>query len=143
MELDPFEEMERRRAAKSRQRAQQERIGRLRGRVISVSLITFALLWGIVFVQMATGNDPVLNSASRTAAAAARRATKAPRNHTASDQIEAEPQETEVEVVEPEVAEPEFEETAPEAVEPEFEEVVPEEVEAVEPEPAPVITSQS
>ena len=45
--------------------AQRNRRRQLRGRVIAASLICFALLWGVVFVQMATGNDPVLGDKPR------------------------------------------------------------------------------
>ncbi len=58
--MDPIEKQERKREARRRLRAQRRRAGQLRGRVVAISLICFALLWGVVFVQMATGNDPVL-----------------------------------------------------------------------------------
>jgi len=58
--MDPIEKQERKREAWRRLRAQRQRVGRLRGRVVASSLICFVLLWGIVFAQMATGNDPVL-----------------------------------------------------------------------------------
>ncbi len=71
MEMNDFEKAERRRIAQHRLRAQRLRAGMLRNRVIAISLICFVLLWGVVFVQMATGNDPVLGSTaghdSRTA----------------------------------------------------------------------------
>ena len=60
--MDPLEKIERKRQARHRIRAQRERAARLRTRVVAISLICFALLWGIVFAQMATGNDPVLGS---------------------------------------------------------------------------------
>lgn len=99
-------------------RARRERVGQLRNRVVAISLIAFVLLWGIVFAQMVAGNDPVLGAGRKTAAA-----------RVASGAIETSaPEEVEAEVVEPEPLE-EVEEEAVE-VEP-------------EPEPAPVITSQS
>jgi hypothetical protein len=64
--MDPFEQIERKRQARHRIRAQRERAGRLKTRVVAISLICFALLWGVVFVQMATGNDPVLGDSSST-----------------------------------------------------------------------------
>jgi cell division septal protein FtsQ len=65
--LDSLEKIERKREARHRIRAQRERAGRLKARVVAISLICFALLWGVVFVQMATGNDPVLGDSSSTA----------------------------------------------------------------------------
>ena len=66
--MDPIEKRQLKRQAWMRLAAQRRRAGLLRGRVVVISLICFAVLWGIVFAQMATGNDPVL-SAKRTAVA--------------------------------------------------------------------------
>ncbi|MDX6603338.1 MAG: hypothetical protein QOF13_2540 [Solirubrobacterales bacterium] len=66
--MDPFEKTERKREARHRIRAQRERAGRLKARAVAISLICFALLWGVVFVEMATGNDPVLGDSSSTVA---------------------------------------------------------------------------
>ena len=74
--MDPIEKRELKRKAWMRLAAQRRRAGHLRGRVVVISLICFAVLWGIVFAQMATGNDPVL--AAKEAASSAR-ATKAAR----------------------------------------------------------------
>jgi GT2 family glycosyltransferase len=60
--MDPIEKQERKREAFRRLRAQRHRAGELRGRVVTISLIGFVLLWGVVFAQMATGNDPVLSA---------------------------------------------------------------------------------
>ena len=121
----------------------QRRAGELRGRVVAISLVGFALLWGVVFVQMATGNDPVLGQPwpplgaekrprSRTATPRRER-RRAPsgrsrgndrsRRTEAGRSAEPEAERVEAEFVEPEPVEPEF-------VEP-------------EPEPDPVITGQS
>lgn len=139
--MDPIEKRHLKRQAWMRLAAQRRRAGLLRGRVVVISLICFAVLWGIVFAQMATGNDPVL-SAKRTAAAtrgggSARnevettdarelereRAAKRAKARADEEATEAEPEE-EVELVE---AEPELEEEA----------------EFVEAEPEPLVTSQS
>ena len=123
--MDPIERMERMREAQHRLRAQQQRRNLLRGRVVAISLIAFVVLWGVVFAQMATGNDPVLGRPS---------ATKATPAAVATESIETSaPEELESELDEPEPVEEEFVEVEP--VEEEFVEV--------EPEPAPVITSQS
>lgn len=114
--MDPIEKVERRREAQRRLRAQRQRVGQLRSRVVAISAIAFVLLWGVVFAQMTTGNDPVLGRPSP--------AMTAPR--AASEAIETSaPEEIETEVVEPEPVEEEFIEVEP------------------EPEPAPVTTSQS
>jgi hypothetical protein len=86
----------------------------LRGRVVALSLICFVLLWGIVFAQMATGNDPVLSGKGKTVAA---RSTASPRK--------------EIETTDPRELNPELEAEASEA-EPE-----------VEFEAEPLVTSQS
>ncbi len=153
--MDPIEKRELKRQAWRRLAARRRRAGVLRGRVVALSLICFALLWGIVFVQMATGNDPVLSGkekATTRATARARRAVEAgrPRHHRAAGEreVEAEP---EVEEVAPEVVEevaPEAEEVAPEVEEEVAPEVVEEEpaFEEVEPEfveEEPLVTSQS
>lgn len=36
------------------------RTGQLRRRVVATAMVGFVLLWTVVFVQMATGNDPAL-----------------------------------------------------------------------------------
>jgi hypothetical protein len=123
--MDPFEKIERKRRARHRIRAQRERAGRLKARVVAISLICFAVLWGVVFVQMATGNDPVLGDSSSTVAkgssARNRDAAKgAPPEAGASADTE------------------EFGATEPEGFE---EEALAEEF--IEEEPAPVTTSQS
>jgi hypothetical protein len=65
--VDSLEKIERKRQARHRLRAQRERAARLKTRVVAISLICFALLWGIVFTQMATGNDPVLGDSPKLA----------------------------------------------------------------------------
>jgi hypothetical protein len=67
--MDPIEKRELKRKAWMRLAAQRRRAGLLRGRVLALSMICFAALWTIVFVQMETGNDPVLASKERTVAA--------------------------------------------------------------------------
>jgi ketosteroid isomerase-like protein len=42
--------------------AMRRRKGQLRRRVIATAIVGFALLWAVVFVQMATGNDPALGT---------------------------------------------------------------------------------
>jgi hypothetical protein len=137
--MDPIEKRELKRQAWMRLTAQKRRAGLLRGRVVALSLICFALLWGIVFVQMATGNDPVLSAKKATAtnratASAARKRSRRARLRREEAALELEP---EVRANGEEV-ESEFEPAEPlEPVEPEFEEVEPEFIEE------PLVTSQS
>ncbi len=111
--------------ARRRLRTQKRRANLLRSRVIAISAIAFVLLWGVVFVQMATGNDPVLGSSS---AATKRRSRERPAP------AETEPQPVE-EASREEAFEAELEAAELEAAE--------EELAEVEVEPAPVTSSQS
>jgi non-ribosomal peptide synthetase component E (peptide arylation enzyme) len=131
--MDPIRKRELKRQAWMRLAAQRRRAGLLRGRVVVISLLCFAVLWGIVFAQMATGNDPVLAgkekaSKTRTVASAKRRVEKKP-----------------VEEAEPAEVEPLEEEFFEEPVEVESveEPEVIEEAELFEEEPEPLVTSQS
>jgi hypothetical protein len=149
--MDPIEKRELKRQAWRRLAAQRRRAGHLRGRVVAISLICFALLWGIVFVQMATGNDPVLSAkekAGRTASAGTTGRHKGGGHKAKAREEEASEGEAVTEA-EPEAAligpeseevEPEIEEEVVEPVEeePAFEEVEPEIVEE-----EPLVTSQS
>lgn len=156
--MDPIEKRELKRQAWRRLAAQRHRAGLLRGRVVVLSLICFALLWGVVFAQMATGNDPVL--APKEAAVAAQNAASARRHEveaTDSRELEAERHaqrakaraEEEAREAEPEAEEEsefleaEPEEVAPAAEEAEAEEFVEAEPEFEEAEPEPLVTSQS
>jgi cytoskeletal protein RodZ len=130
--MDPIEIQEKKRAAQRRLRAQRAKAGELRGRVVAISLICFVLLWGIVFVQMATGNDPVLGNSSSTAKGSGHR-----HRHRARPTVESDASTDSEEPAEEEFVEPE-EEFSEEEVEAE-----PVEEEFVEEEPAPVTTSQS
>lgn len=144
--MDPIEKRELKRQAWLRLTAQRRRAGQLRGRVVALSLICFATLWGVVFAQMATGNDPVLSAKEKaavtraTASARQELETTDPREadpeHRTDPRARARPEEVEVE------AEPEAEEFI--EAEPETEEVFEEaEPEFVEAEPEPLVTSQS
>src|ERR1700761_7917372 len=105
--MDPIEKRELKRQAWMRLAAQRRRAGLLRGRVVAISLICFVVLWGVVFTQMATGNDPVLSGKEK---ATATRAAASP-----TQEIETTvPREIEVESLFAEEAEPEFEEAGTE-----------------------------
>lgn len=152
--MDHHEKEHRKRQAWYRLRAQRQRAGELRGRVVVISLITFALLWGIVFAQMATGNDPVLSRSSSASATAARRRAKAKAAKAAQTEsgartdaeVEAEIEAEEKGFAAEEPGESEFVEEEPVGTEAAPTEAAPEEPAPVaEPEPAPepVITGQS
>jgi cytoskeletal protein RodZ len=128
--MDEFDKQRRKQEAWRRLRAQQRRAGQLRGRVVVISLLSFVLLWAVVFVQMETGNDPVLGDNS---AAAAVSRSSGPRG---TAKTKAHPAETEA-GTEAEFAEPEGFEEEPGAVEVEPETVEP------EAELEPLTTSQS
>ncbi len=136
--IDPAERQMRKREARRRLMAQRRRVGELRSRVIATSLVCFALLWAVVFVQMATGNDPVLGGGRKASGASAARPVQRTDSEEATgagaagvEGSEASPEAVEAETVEPEAVEPEF-------VEPEPTEFV-----ETEPEPVPVETAQS
>jgi hypothetical protein len=152
--MDPTERQMRIREAQRRLAARRRRVGILRSRVIAVSLLCFALLWSVVFVQMATGNDPVLG-AGRPAPG-----QKAARPESRTDSEEAggagarlaetvettSPEENDYEAaepIEPEAAE--LEAIEQEAAELEAIELEAAELEAIEAEtePVPVETAQS
>ena len=140
--MDSIEKQERKREAQRRLRSQRQRAGLLRSRVIVVSLVSFALLWGVVFVQMATGNDPVLGNSSAKVVTSRRARTGERRQGSAipaeADASTDSEEATAAEAVE--TAESAEVEAQPEAVEAEPVEA---EVAEPEPEPAAVTTSQS
>ena len=140
--MDPIKKRELKRQAWMRLAAQRRRAGQLRGRVVAISLICFALLWGVVFAQMATGDDPVLagkEEATTTRAVAGAKQdveTTDPRELEFERRTDAAPTEEELFEEEPEEA---FVEAGPEVEE----EVVEAEPEIVEEEVEPLVTSQS
>jgi hypothetical protein len=90
--MDPIEKRELKRKAWMRLATQRRRAGLLRGRVVVISLICFVVLWGIVFAQMATGNDPVLAAKVKVVTA---RAAATPRREietTDPREVKAEPE---------------------------------------------------
>lgn len=156
--MDPIEKRELKRKAWMRLTAQRRRAGMLRGRVVAISLICFLALWGVVFTQMATGNDPVLGGKQKAIATRAVASTSKeiettdPRELEPTRETDSESADREAEVeVEPEsgfeeseaaaIAEAEAEAAEVEAAEIEQAEVEQAEIEAAEAEP--LVTSQS
>jgi cytoskeletal protein RodZ len=118
--MDPIQKRELKRQAWMRLAAQRQRAGQLRGRVVAISLICFVMLWGVIFAQMATGNDPVL--AGKEKASTTRTVASAKQEVETTDPREEEVVEEETVEAEPEVVE---------------------EAELFEEEPEPLVTSQS
>ncbi|HEX3239736.1 MAG TPA: hypothetical protein VHR18_06335 [Solirubrobacterales bacterium] len=58
--MDESRKAAQREQAKARLEIQRARVRQLRRRCIAVSVVCFALLWGVVFTQLVSGNDPVL-----------------------------------------------------------------------------------
>ncbi len=125
--------------ARAKSRSRRRRVSTIRSRTIRASLALFAVLWGIVFVQLASGNDPALSTKQQ------------PEKHAPTARVEptpAEPAREPAPEAEAEIEGSEFEaeEAAPEfeefESEPEFEEAEPE----FESEPEfeePIVTSSS
>lgn len=118
--MDPFETSQRRREAQRRLSARRRRTGELRTRVVTLTLVGFVLLWGVVFTQMATGNDPVLGAGRHSPAVAQTDRREAQSAGTAAQESvettdpeevggEEEQVPAEVETIEPEFEEPETE----------------------------------
>lgn len=126
--MDELHRLEAKGLARAKIRAKRRRVRTIRARATAGSVVLFAVAWAIVFGQLATGNDPVLNRIGRPVAATQRRsrAETAPPARRSDQEIESVP-------VAP-VAEAEPEAT-PEV------ELAPEPEPA--PEPAPVVTSAS
>lgn len=54
---------------RERLRARRARIHRIRVRMVGIGVAVFVALWGVIFVQLVTGHDPVLAAQTKTAAA--------------------------------------------------------------------------
>jgi hypothetical protein len=124
--MDDLRRLEAKGLARAKSRSRRLRVARIRRLTFRGSLALFLLLWAVIFVQLASGNDPVLSKLPKTARR--RQATPAAR----------EPQESREPAPE---FEPEVEE--PVEVEPEVEEPVEVEPEVEQPEPEPLVTSSS
>jgi hypothetical protein len=58
--------------------ARRRRVNRMRRRVVTMSLVCFALFWGVVSIQMATGNDPVLSQKTGSSGTGSRETPERP-----------------------------------------------------------------
>lgn len=129
--MDDMRKLEAKGLARAKARSRRRRVATIRSRTIRGSLALFAILWAVVFVQLASGNDPVLSQkakAEKRSTAASPSSVEPVREPAPEfEEIEAEP--------EPEFEEPEFEPEPEFEAEPEFEEAP--EIEE------PVVTSSS
>ncbi|HET7573910.1 MAG TPA: hypothetical protein VFJ99_02225 [Solirubrobacterales bacterium] len=62
--MDDVRKLEAKSLARAKSHSRRRRVAVIRSRTIRGSLALFALLWGIVFVQLASGNDPALSGKS-------------------------------------------------------------------------------
>lgn len=60
--MDPIPREAAQRRGQRKLDAMKRRTGQLRRRVVAAAVIGFVVLWMVVFVQMATGNDPALGT---------------------------------------------------------------------------------
>jgi hypothetical protein len=112
--MDELRRLEGKGLARAKLRAKRRRVRAIRARATVGSVALFAFAWAIVFGQLVSGNDPVLNRPGRRVTSIHRRSKAAPQAPVAQPEPAAE-------------SEAEEFEAAP----------------APEPEPAPVITSAS
>ncbi|MGN6588533.1 MAG: hypothetical protein ACTHKT_13855 [Solirubrobacterales bacterium] len=89
--------------------AMRRRTGQLRRRVVATAIVGFVLLWTVVFVQMATGNDPALGTGASARPTAKKKSSPAPERR--SLQTTAPPPREEDDEEGTAVAEPETSET--------------------------------
>jgi hypothetical protein len=140
--MNSFEKQALKQEAHRRLRAQRQRAGCLRVRVVTIALIGFVLLWGVILAQMATGRDPVLGDKSPPVAA-----SPAGKDHPAlasGPPVESTEIDDEGDDDSDQAASEAIEATGPEELGlREAAELEAAEAEAVEVEPAPVTTSQS
>ena len=133
--MGPREREAAQRRGKRKLDAMKRRATQLRERVVVTAIAGFVLLWTVVFVQMATGNDPVLGAgkaAQRPARKVAARNPERPSPQAAPPEEETEEAEAEAEAEGFEVERLEAEEAeARELEEIEAEEAEFEELEAV------------
>ena len=138
--MDDMRKLEAKSLARAKSQSRRRRVAIIRGRTIRGSLALFVVLWGIVFVQLASGNDPALSGKARAGKSPA--PTAASHEPTPAEPAREPAPEAEAEL---ESSEPEFEEESPS----EFEEFEAEPEAAFEPEEAapefeePIVTASS
>jgi cytoskeletal protein RodZ len=122
--------------------AMKRRTGQLRQQVAAIAVIGFVLLWTVVFVQMATGNDPALGTGVTSRSAVKKKPAPDPERRSFQATAPPPSQEDDAEsapVEEPEAEEPETNEAA--SVEAEQIEIEQQEAEARELEELETVTT--
>lgn len=119
--MDDPDRLEAKGLARAKIRAKRRRVQAIRRRALRGSLALFAVVWAIVFSQLASGNDPALSQSTRHAVKRAVETTKPEEEFAPEAEPEAVPEEEFVPEPEPK---PEVE---PESA----------------PEPEPIVTSAS
>jgi hypothetical protein len=102
--MSPLEREMAQRRGQRKLDAMKRRTGQLRRRVVATAIVGFVLLWTVVFVQMATGNDPTLGSSAAGTRAARKTPAPGPERRSPSAAVpppseeatEAEPSEVEL-----------------------------------------------
>jgi hypothetical protein len=89
MDAPEGRDLERRKAVRLLD-ARRRRVNRLRWRVVTMSLVCFALFWGVVSIQMATGNDPVLSQKTGSSGAGPRETSERSETPETGTSLEAE-----------------------------------------------------
>ena len=68
--MDDLRQLEARGLARARAHSRRRRVAMIRRRTIRGSLALFAILWAVVFAEIASGNDPALDSGKQSRRAA-------------------------------------------------------------------------
>jgi hypothetical protein len=68
--MDDLRQLEARGLARARAHSRRRRVATIRRRTIRGSLALFAILWAVVFAEIASGNDPALDSGKQARRAA-------------------------------------------------------------------------
>lgn len=143
--MGPLDRDTAKRRGRHRLDAMRRRTTLLRERVVVTAIVSFVLLWAVVFVQMATGNDPVLGpgkAVRRPAPKAAARNPERPTPQATPPEVEPETEAVETETAEAEATENEqFEVERLEAEEAEAMELAEIEAEEAEAEELEAVTS--
>jgi hypothetical protein len=76
--MDEVRKLEAKGLARAKARSRRLRVSRIRSLIFRGSLALFLVLWAVVFVQLASGNDPALDRIAKTGHQQATPAARAP-----------------------------------------------------------------
>ncbi len=148
--MDDLRRLEAKGLARAKIRSRRRRVSTIRRRTVRGSLALFTVLWGVIFAQLATGNDPVLSrvKGAHTQAAASREAGKSAHSQSGAVASSAPPEPEAESELESELAPEAGAESSAEAESPTEAEspAEPEAEQAPEPQPEsapPLVTSSS